>query len=61
VIGTDSTGTEQDASPGGQVAYVEAVNADGTIVISGLGAGAQDGGYTYTLAYDPGTSFIHHL
>ena len=59
VMGIDSTGTEQDASPGGQAAYVEAVNPDGTIVISEMGAGAEDGGYTYTLTYDPGTYFIH--
>ena len=61
VMGIDSTGSEQDAGSGGQVAYVEAVDPDGTIVVSEMGAGAMDGGYTYTLTCDPATVFIHGL
>lgn len=47
------------ASSGGHVSYVEAVNADGTITVSETGHGADDAGYTFDLRYTKATYFIH--
>ncbi|HVV74897.1 MAG TPA: CHAP domain-containing protein [Mycobacteriales bacterium] len=46
------------ASSGGHVSYVEAVNGD-TITISDMGSGQSDGGYTFDLIYTHDTVFIH--
>ena len=46
------------ASSGGHVSYVEAVNGD-TITVSETGHGSDDGGYTFELRYTKATYFIH--
>ncbi|HVT65138.1 MAG TPA: CHAP domain-containing protein [Mycobacteriales bacterium] len=47
------------ASSGGHVSYVEAVNADGTITVSETGHGTDDYGHTFDLRYTKATFFIH--
>jgi hypothetical protein len=49
------------ASSGGHVSYVEAVNGDGTITVSETGHGSDDNsGHTFKLRYNAtGTYFIH--
>jgi surface antigen len=46
------------ASPGGHLAYVEAVNGD-VITLSETGHGDDDGGYTFDLTYTSTAYFIH--
>jgi surface antigen len=61
VMGTDSNGGQWTASPGGHVAYVEAVNSASTITVSEMGVDSDPvGGYTSVLTYNPSASYFIH-
>jgi surface antigen len=59
-MGTGSEGGAYTASSGGHVAYVENVNADGTITISEMGVSGSTGGYTDTFTYNQEDSYFIH-
>ena len=57
---SEDTYSWYQASSGGHVSYVEAVNGDGSIVVSETGHGTGDNaGYTFALRYTKATYFIH--